>query len=257
LGVTSQFRTAERDAAGIGYKLVPFKNERLYTSSIVPAPTGGNSGFWAISKNTKHLDKALAFIDWWFSYDGVWLWNNGRQGDKWDLDENGEPYLTRLGWDIQTGSADFPGGGTQNENGGAWLGLDRRSVHPVYGRQVNTLDWIKKDFAPADTALDADWKRSMNARDDIDYFTKNNMYAIPPFAPMEVPPENIQIIAARVNETVTPLSWQMVFARDQAEFDRLWAEMTEQAKGRGIDTVIQWYQEAYARAKATGAKYSQ
>jgi hypothetical protein len=255
-GAPSQFRTAEREAAGIGYKLVPFTNEKVYSSAYTtPQYVGGNWGY-VVSKNTKHLDKALAFIDFMASYDGNWLMYNGPRGDKWDLDENGEPYLTPLGWQLQADSiVPFPTGGTMSEAGGMFVGLHRRVVHPVYGRQINGADWIKKDYAPADSALLVDWQKAMNARDDIDYFTQHNMLVPNPFAPMEPAPDNIMLIANRVNEVVNPLSWQMVYAKDQTEFNRLWTEMVEQAKGRNIDTEVQWYREAYARAKATGAKY--
>jgi putative aldouronate transport system substrate-binding protein len=253
-GTPGEFRTPEREAAGIGYRLVPFTNEKVYGTTVSAKPVS-DSRSWVISKNTKHLDKALAFIDFMYSYDGIWLIQNGRRGGKWDLDENGEPYLTRLGVDIQYNGAAFPTGGTQGEAGGIMPGLHWRSVHPVYGRQINTVDWIKKDFAPTESALEADWKRIMNARDDVDYFTQHNMLAVPPFAPMDPAPDNIALIINRVNEVVVPLSWQMAYARDQAEFDRLWAEMVEQAKGRGLDTLVQWVRDAYARAKITGAKY--
>jgi hypothetical protein len=47
----------------------------------------------------------------------------------------------------------------------------------------------------------------------------------------------------------------MVFARNEAEFDRLFAQMAEQAKGIGVETVQKWYADAYAKAVAAGAKY--
>jgi ABC-type glycerol-3-phosphate transport system substrate-binding protein len=256
-GAPGQFRTAEREAAGIGYKLVPFANQKIISTTYTAPAYVGSAWSYVVSKNTKHLDKALAFIDFMASYDGAWLMVNGRQGIKWDLDENGEPYLTQLGWDIQNGVADFPGGGNASESGGIHLGLMRRNVHPVYGRRIDTRDWIKKEFAPADSALTVDWQKAMNARDDVDYFIQHNILVNPPYSPMEPVPDNIMLIQNRVNEVVNPLSWQMIFAKDQAEFDRLWTELVEQAKGRNVDTANQWYGEAYARAKTTGAKYMQ
>jgi ABC-type glycerol-3-phosphate transport system substrate-binding protein len=253
-GIVYRFRTAEREAAGIGYRMVPFRNMKLYGNEVSAYPVG-TPLIYSIPKDTKHLDKALAFINFMYSYDGVWSMYNGKQGVKWDLDENNEPYLTPLGVDIQYNSVVHPTGGVQNTAGHINVGLSYRGIHPVYGRRYDTADWIKKDFAPADTALVADWKRIMNAKDDVDYLDRNNMLVVPPFAPIDPTPDNIMIIQNRVKETVVPLSWQMVYARDQAEFDRLWAEMTEQARGRGLDTVNDWYRDAYARAKVTGAKY--
>jgi putative aldouronate transport system substrate-binding protein len=251
------FNTLERAAAGVGTKLVPFKNEKIYNYGA-PLYVGGQY-YVGISKQTKNLDKALAFLDFYYSWDGVWQLINGRKGVAWDLDENGEPYYTELGWRIKNGDAEFPNGGKYNT--GASLttneaALPSYSTHPVYKRRIDGLDWVKKSWIPGDTVLDADWKRVMNAEDDRDYFTKNNMMVDPPFAPMPTEvPEDIKLLAQRVGQVVQPASWKMVYAKDEAEFNALWADMVSQAKGIGVDRVNQWYLDAYNKAKADGAKY--
>jgi putative aldouronate transport system substrate-binding protein len=250
------FVTAARNEAGIGFRLVPFTNEKMY-SGAGPSYIGASASFAVISKNTKYLDKALALLDYSYSHDGVWNIYNGRRGVKWDLDENGEPYLTELGWQIQQGTASWPAGGVQGETLAylAMQTIDPRAIHPVYKRQIDTLDWVKKSFIPADPLLTRDWREKMGARDDIDYLYSRNMAVEPSLAPMETPPENIQILENRVGDVVKTLSWQMVFARNQAEFDRLFAQMVEQAKGIGVETVQRWYADAYAKAIMAGAKY--
>jgi putative aldouronate transport system substrate-binding protein len=252
---TTPFKSTEREAAGIGFKLVPFRNEKVFSQGA-PFPIGMPWAY-AIGRGTKKLDAALKYIDYMFSYDGLWAMVNGRKGVKWDLDEKGEPYLTKTGWDISRGFSDFPNGGKDQDGIGvitAW-GLAPRSVHPVYKRQIDTLDWTRKDFAPPDTALDADWKKVMGAIDDVDYLTQHNMIAVPPFAPMGTPPDDIRQIDSRIGDVVKTVSWQMVYARTQAEFDRLWADMVQRAKGMGLDTSMQWYTQEYARANAFGAQY--
>jgi putative aldouronate transport system substrate-binding protein len=251
------FDTAEKAAQGIGTRLVPFKNQKPYNYRG-PSYVGGQA-YMGVSKGTKKLDKALAFLDYYFSWDGTWQLDNGRKGVAWDLDENGEPYLTELGWKIQQGSAEFPNGGRFRD--GTYISTQEPAfslfaTHPVYKRRLDRVDWVKKDFAPKDSALDADWKRVMNAEDDLDYFIKNNMLVNPPFAPMPSDvPEDIQTLAKRVGQVVQPASWKMVYARNEAEFNSLWADMVSQAKGIGVDRVNQWYLDAYNAAKAAGSKY--
>ncbi|MDR0670369.1 MAG: hypothetical protein LBF95_09845 [Treponema sp.] len=250
------FVTTARNESGIGFRLVPFTNE-VMKSNAGPSYIGGSASFAVISKDTQHLDKALALLDYSYSYDGVWNIYNGRRGVKWDLDENSEPYLTELGWQIQNGAAPWPAGGTQGETLAylAMQTLDPRAIHPVYKRQIDTKDWVRKSYIPPDPLLTRDWQEKMGARDDIEYLYSRNMAVEPSLAPMETPPENIQILENRVGEVVKTLSWQMVFARNQAEFDRLFAQMGEQARGIGVETVQKWYADAYAKAVAAGAKY--
>jgi putative aldouronate transport system substrate-binding protein len=251
------FNTPEKAAAGVGTKLVPFKNEKIYNWG---APLYvGQAMYLGISKQTKNLDKALAFLDYYYSWDGVWQLINGRKGVAWDLDENGEPYYTELGWRIRNGGSEFPNGGLWNRGASVSSNdpaFPQSSTHPGYKRRIDGLDWVKKSWIPGDTALDADWKRVMNAEDDMDYFSKHNMLADPPFAPMPTDvPEDIQILVRRINDLITTAGWKMAYARDEAEFNSLWADMVSQAKGIGVDRVNQWYLDAFNAAKASGAKY--
>jgi putative aldouronate transport system substrate-binding protein len=249
--------TAEEEAAGKGYRLIPFKNQRTVVGS--PPYVGGDNAF-AISKDAKHLDKALAYLNYVYSYDGVWNLVNGRRGVKWDLDASGRPYLTTQGWDIQYNNKEFPNGGLNGE-GQYFTGLIgfRDALHPVYKMSLNPdADWPNEGGAlvnAQDSVLDQDWKTKMNASGDADYFQKNNMILQLPFAPMNPVPDNIQEINTRVGDTVKTMSWQMVFARNQAEFDSLWADMVQRAKGMGADTVNEWYRNEYNRARQAGAKY--
>jgi hypothetical protein len=95
----------------------------------------------------------------------------------------------------------------------------------------------------------------MGAIDDVDYLVQHNMIAVPPFAPMNTPPDNIRQIDNRIGDLVKTASWQMVYARNQTEFDRLWADMVQRSRGMGLDTSLQWYMQEYERANAFGSKY--
>ncbi|MDR1903349.1 MAG: extracellular solute-binding protein [Treponema sp.] len=248
--------TTEQEAAGMGYRMIPFANERIGGGTIQYV----GSDIISISKNSKNVDKALEYVDYLYSPDGVWNLVNGRRGVKWDLDQNGEPYLTDLGWDIQYNNKEFPNGGLNGEGryyvNFAGLG---DMIHPVYKRNFNPdADWADKRgtlVTDQDSPLDRDWKTKMNAAGDGDYFRKNNRVLEVPFAPMNPAPENIQMINSRIGDTVTTMSWQMVFARNQAEFDSLWADMVQRANGMGVAASNEWYLTEWNRARAAASKY--
>jgi putative aldouronate transport system substrate-binding protein len=249
------FGTQDRAQQKIGFKLVPFTNEKHVLN---PPNYIGSSWSYHISKNTKNLDAALRFVDYMYSYDGILNLALGRKGVYWDQDSSGEPYITQLGWEINNRGREFPNGGFAYDglNVINSSGLSTMNLHPALKREIGTSDWIKKDFAPPDTALVADWKAVMKAQDDLDYYKQHNMLIQRPFAPMNPPPDNILQIAARVGQVIQPLSWQIVYARDEAEFNRLWADMVQRAKGVGADTVVQWYTDEFNRAKTSSAKYA-
>jgi hypothetical protein len=193
-----------------------------------------------------------------WSYDGIWNLFNGRKGVAWDLDENNEPYLTQLGWEIKNGAKEFPNGGKLGN--GLYLinsfGISPRMPHPVYKRQIDTMDWIKKPFAPADDNLTADWKAVMNAKDDIDYFIKNKMVSTnESFAQGHALPEDMMETMNRVGEVIKAMSWQAVYAKDEAEFNRIWEEMRTRANGMGFEAIVKWSSDDWFKADADLAKY--
>jgi putative aldouronate transport system substrate-binding protein len=249
------FGTQERAQQGIGFRLVPFARE----TGVVQHPQYiGSPWSSQISKNTKNLDAALRFVDYIYSYDGVLNLYLGRKGVYWDQDSSGEPYITQLGWEIKNRAREFPNGGYVGDGTSTLntIGLYTRNVHPALKREISTDDWIKKAFAPPDNALVADWKSIMKAEDDLDYFRQHDMLVQRPFVPMNSPPDNILQIMARVGQVVPSISWQMVYAKDEAEFNRLWADMVQRAKGVGLDTVVQWYVDEFNRARSSSAKYA-
>jgi putative aldouronate transport system substrate-binding protein len=252
------FNTPERTAAGIGIMPVFFTNE-LQTKNAETYYTGERTGI-AISANTKNLDKALAFLDFMYSWDGAWELKCGPKGVTWDLDADGEPYWTELKLQIDNNPD------TKLPNGSVWGSIDaiisgvplgRQEKHPVYKRTLDatwgTGDWIDKPWYPRLTKLQEEWNTYMNAEDQIDYLTKNNMIRDSPYAPMPTAPEEIRLMEARIAEVV--VHQKLMYAKDEAEFDAVWNDMVAQAKDRGLDTVQQWYRQAYAEARAAGAKY--
>jgi putative aldouronate transport system substrate-binding protein len=250
------WNTPQREDAGMGYALVPFKNEKILNWGA-PNYLGLYVGY-AISQKTRNLDKALALVDYLYSFDGLWKLTNGPRGFMWDLNADGEPYITRQGVDIRWNAASFPNGGVRNEGVFRFTnmpGLNQGLKHPVYGRRIDGADWIKMDYEPQVSALVQDWRRVMNANDDVDYFTRNNMLVAAPVAPMEAAPDNIRETDARIGDLVRTQSWQMILARDEAEFDSLWTDMVTRARGMGLDTSMQWWRTAWNRAVAEGSKY--
>jgi putative aldouronate transport system substrate-binding protein len=248
------FNIAENTSRTIGYKLLPPRNAKFVNTGVNYI---GGDWSWSVVKNSKNLDKALAFIDYWCSYDGMWTFWNGRQGERWDLDANGEPYYTKYGWDIKMGTADLL---PTEMYGAGWAGaqpLESRVVHPGYKRQFNGDDWIPKPeiTGPTLTALDADWQRVMGATSNVDLYNKRNMIVNAALAPLPPVPDNIQSINARVGDVIKTMSWQAILAKDEAEFESIWRNMVNEAKGRGFDQSVQWYREAWTQALATGTRY--
>jgi putative aldouronate transport system substrate-binding protein len=247
---------ADRVDRGKGFAVVPFKNMKTPLAGQ-PNYLGGYVGYTA-AKSSPRLDKALEFLDYLYSFDGLWKLVNGPKGIMWDIDASGEPYVTRQGANIRWLGAEFPSGGLYNDGIYRFTnmpGLSPALKHPVYNRRIDGVDWIKKDYEPQDSALVKDWQQVMNATDTGDYYVKNGMGYIQPTAPMDSPPANISEIETRLTDLIGTECVKAVLAGNEAEFNAIWDNMVSRAKVIGIDTAVQWRKEAYDRAVANGSKY--
>ncbi|MDR1902398.1 MAG: extracellular solute-binding protein [Treponema sp.] len=252
------FNTPAKAQQGIGTMMVPFTKEKIYNYS---APTYvGNQVYIGVNKNSKNIDKILELLNYMFSIDGYMNLQFGRRGILWDVDSSGEPYFTELYWQMQADlNLEFDNGGRPE---GGWASLvtgepplSGLTINPAWNRRLDGADWIKKDFAPKDTALVLDWQKTMNAVDEMDYFTKHDLLAKAPFAQMPAYPDDIQILINRIGEVVRPGTWKAVMANSEAEFEAIWAQMSADAKGIGIDRVLEWTLQTYEKAAAEGSKY--
>jgi hypothetical protein len=258
-GNDNLLNATELAAQGKGFMLFPFKNMKVQNTSTPPY-VGGQT-FYMLNNKVQHLDKILELLEYAYSPDGMMKLEYGPQGIVWDVDSNGEPYRTEFGWRyFLDRSTELPGGGGWSITGYAWStnesSINVWNLHPVWNRRFDGEDWNKKEgLAPADSALLADWKRVMNAESDLDYYSKNNMLITPPFAELPATPEDIILLQQRVNAVVPPESWKAVYASSEAEFEAIWKKMVSDAKGLGIDTINQYYADAYRKAVADGAKY--
>jgi len=251
------FGTPERTEQKIGFMPVLIKDV------VVERNTGPNyiGAAWpmCIGANTKYLDQVLSYINYMYSFDGIMAMAYGDQGVYWDEDEGG-PYVTEFGFRMNEDPAlEFPNGSragwgisTMNNNG-----ISTREMHPRYGVSIGTDSWQRKDFAPPRyNALRQDWNDTMNSQNGIiDWFKSAGRLVEKDFAPVSPLSDETDQINQRIGDTVKNMSWQMVYAKDEAEFNSLWADMVERANGMNLAASVEETAKLYQEALAFGSKY--
>lgn len=252
------YETEETRNSMRSYKGVFFDNEKMMISS--PTYVGGaNGNLWlGVSSQSAHIEKALEFIDYMYNYDALWELAWGEQGIAWDLNAQGKPYRTELGWEMRNNNLPFENGGLIGEGLNLMniYGLPWSVVHPTYGVRMDELDWEKGEGAPADYTVDVDWRETMGALDDVDYGYKNNLYVERPLM-MPIPPfpDELQAILDQVSAENKTYTYQMIVAATDAEFEALWDELVERAEGMGAEQVNKWVVEQYKLNAREGSKY--
>lgn len=232
---------------GKGYKRIPFTNLK---TAEAKTSTVGSSWFWAVSSSTKNKEAVLKLLDFFYSDEGALAYHLGPQGLLWDLNEKGVPNVTELGKaPYETAVPEEWGGGKVDDtlktmfNGAA---LDQNIISPILNAPMNKTTW-KSYLQDNATLLDKNWtKHYEGALSAKEYMVKNSMVA--PYTVVNVPnfryDDQLAVKRDQVGSIIKELSWKMIYAKSDAEFESLKQEMIQKAKSLGYDECVAFEEEA-------------
>jgi putative aldouronate transport system substrate-binding protein len=271
----TNFWTDEKERQGIYYGFVPFLNERIPNTAGAPTYTPNAPGGLGLSSRLSgvKLEKALALLEYMNSYDGRAALVYGLPGIEsgvWDVIDNKPVPLGTFdpntgGVLFLTGGAPYPlyntGFSTANINELLACSIHLRMIHPAWGESLLYLEWSSWDNRMDPTNLFEAQRMEVYGKYGI---TVNGVMDLARRMGIELPvrpyaldpiPENIVIINNRVGSAAVTAHWRMIFARNQAEFDRIWNECKTQANGMGLAQSLDWYRAAYERGVNSVQKY--
>ncbi|MUT66712.1 extracellular solute-binding protein [Paenibacillus sp. NEAU-GSW1] len=239
------FDTPEHREAGKGFAIVPFEEERTFSYGF--DPYGGNR-VYAIGSKAKHPERVMEFLDWLYSPEGFMIANNGPEGLAWEL-KDGKPALTEFGLKAMPANeeavpAEF-GGGTWKDGRNQINNTTFKTttVNPLTGEPYDYQLWTST-LEREPTKVEESWRSAMGALTAKEWLEKNNKLAVmkPLFTgtPPEVIAPELEQKKGQVAQVIRQFSWKMVFAKNEAEFEKLKKEMIEKAKGLGYDEVLAW-----------------
>lgn len=220
--------------------VLPENTKTLITSKT----TIGKQWPIAISSATKNLEACLKYVDFMFSTEGLQILYNGPEGVTWELGSDGKPQLTADGWKyVNDMTLELPEGGTLGD-GVRLLGLNPLSaatINPKTNDTVHYQAWesTKQYKIDNQTELQKDWASVTGHASTIDYVVSKGMTTEIPIAQSMITPmtDEISSLSARIGDIVKTSSWQMIFAKDEAEFQSLYDEMMTKAEGLGLADV--------------------
>ena len=65
---------------------------------------------------------------------------------------------------------------------------------------------------------------------------------------MDALPAKLQTIESHLQEMVQELSWNMIYAETEEEFEQLWAEMLQRGEALGMEQLIAYYLNEWKQA---------
>ncbi|MDO5423664.1 MAG: extracellular solute-binding protein [Eubacteriales bacterium] len=235
-----------------GFACVLADDMKIYEA---PDQTIGRNWYFAVSSNTKYPEKACEFLNWLYDPEVEAYLYNGPEGVTWEYDANGEPYVTEEGWEIINNKSEdlMPeevGGGCFQDSVDLLnaIGLQASAVMED-GYTISYRYWPSTQ--ESDTTLLQQEVGEMMGTDTIaEYLYQNDMVAKSTMAVnmMPVVSDELKSKAEAIGEIVRDISWRMVYAEDEEEFDSLWKSMQAQAEELGMEQVETFYQNAWKKA---------
>lgn len=238
---------------------VDFSNRSPY--AVVPV-TGGtviNMGYnpygldvfaYAIGSNARYPERIMEFIDWLCSPEGVLLFNNLVRGVTFELDDNGAPYPTEFGLDPNPNKM-----APEHLGGGSWFAGGQQImlplIHPddpnelLNGYPVNPVFWPSVIEAISQNEWVPQWREMFQADNPLEMLKNRDMLQVRPGTEWHAPvvPSEISFKMNQIGRVVQPAGWRMIFARSDAEFDRIWREMRAQLNDLGYQEVLAFERE--------------
>lgn len=244
------YNTTTNLEIGKGFMMVPIKDQTIFSYG---AEVYGGKQFIGIGSKAKDPERIAEFIDWLYSPEGVLAnssqtsGSSGPEGLTWEM-KDGEPILTEFGKKaLLDGNADVPteyGGGTYKDGVSA---LNVNTVLPIDTNPNTNFPYaytMWESYQKENTnPVKEDWSSHLGgSQTTIQYLEDNNQLLVAPGASYVAPEDSSEISTLRnqAKATIVEYSWKMVFAKDDAEFDKLLKEMQTTADGLGYQTVLEF-----------------
>jgi putative aldouronate transport system substrate-binding protein len=222
---------------------------------------GGNR-IWSIGANTEYPELCMAIINWTSTPEGVMTYLYGPQGLTWDYDANGNAYLTDLGVACKRDQTTELTGGTYTgkfEDGTAKWNNSTWAPDSINqdgnGETFNYLFWKSWLDKPATKAMQA-WKdyTGFACADDYLEDTGHISISLGTDYSMGVRDDELNTTWQQVKDCVKTYSWNLVYAKNDDEFNSILAEFISKAKEYGYDECVEWCMNEATLRKAAEDK---
>ena len=237
------WNSLERQQNGTAFIFIPVDDQNYYTDSDTYYGSGRVIGVGSQVDDAKY-QRIMEFLDWYASPEGLVFQHAGIEGFNYTVGDDGKytPINDNALMDNLPVPEEYGGGGYSDGNNAInqWI-VDATSTNPLTGETYASTYWASYKAATM-TDMKKEWQARFGADEPVDYMEKNNVLLVSPNVSVSLPSDtpDISVIRNQVNEMVCDSSWQMIFAKDDAEFDQMWDTMSKNLDGVGFQDLVQF-----------------
>jgi len=205
-----------------------------------------------VSKNSKYPERAMEFINFLYSEEGVLLLRNGVEGKHWVM-EDGMPEFTEETLQAMKVDPQFvqKTGITAYQNI-AGLSGDSRTEQGAYLDLRYNEKTMKFNVSEADIDFNSHYDVSYPGQafvraeeaglTEIRYFDTTWQGLMPDLT------NDMKMIQGKITNYVMPFIAKLIMSKDEAEFEANWDKGTSDISAMGYTELYQWIQEANVEA---------
>ena len=237
------WNSQDRLKNGTAFIFTPVADQKYYTDAD---SYYGSGRVWAVGSQVDDAKyaKIMEFLDWYASPEGLMFEHDGIEGFTYEKRDDGRLYQINDNalMDNLPVPEEWGGAGYQDGNNAInqWI-VGANSTNPLTGETYAVTYWSTYKEATM-TDMKKAWQERFDAEEPVDYMKKNDLLVISPNVSVSLPTDtsDIGVIRNQCNETVCDYSWRMIYAKDDAEFDAMWDEMTAQLDGFGFQDLTKF-----------------
>lgn len=213
----------------------------------------GDGRVWGVGSSVDDEKKLriMEFLDWVASPEGLDYQHASLEGFIYTVNEDGTYTLTKEGQDRFTATIQVPeeyGGGSWSDGNNQinqWI-VGSAATNPLTNECYDPSLWASS-IEMNMTATTNEWIEQFGAQNEVEYLEGTDQLKM--VANINIPlasdSTDIALIRSQCGTLVKDTSWQMVFAKDEAEFNSLWENMCTQLEGLGWSTLTEYDTEKY------------
>lgn len=266
------YNTTEHKEEGKGYMPALIKDMKPYSNGSYSE--GNANTIIAIGSQAKDPERMADFIDWLYSPEGVRISEQangaaGPEGLTWEM-QDGKAVLTEFGSEaLPSNDVAVPeewGGGSWKDGVSAlnFKAVSLADIDTTTNEPYMTTMW-SSELEKNNTQLDQEWQEyAGGAKTTLEFLESKDAVAVAPGTSYTQPTESSDITTLRnqCKAAIVDSSWQMIFAKDEGEFQSILEDMQDTVKGLGYEQVLELdmqnaKDQAAARVEAVEAYNSQ
>ncbi len=217
--------------------------------------TLGGNYITTIGANTEYPELCMEILNYFCTPEGFMTMTYGPKDECWYYDEEGYTHFTELGEackkDLKTPMEGHEG---TYQDGQMQMAVSTWAVDSLNpdsnGETYNSDNW-KSNQEEAKYDIQKDWQNHTGAKEINEYFEMGNFTVSPGTSyAASTKSDDLKTVWKQVTDCIKNESWNALYAKSDAEFDKCVAKMRKETAGYGYDKCLEWSQQEAEKRKA-------